>query len=62
MGKNTDKELIAFQIDRQLKEALELKANQESRSISNLIRVAIKQYLERCETEMRVEHTGVIIS
>ena len=62
MGKNTDKELIAFQIDRQLKAALELKANQECRSISNLIRVAIKQYLESCETEMRVEHTGVKIS
>ena len=62
MGKNTDKELIAFQIDRQLKEALELKANQECRSISSLIRLAIKKYLESCETEMRVEHTGVKIS
>jgi predicted transcriptional regulator len=43
----TQKPRVSFAIDSDLKEALENQAAKESRTTSNLIIVAIKEYLER---------------
>lgn len=43
----TQKPRVSFAIDSDLKQALEDQAAKESRTISNLIIVAIKEYLER---------------
>jgi predicted transcriptional regulator len=43
----TQKPRVSFAIDSDLKQALEEQAAKESRTTSNLIIVAIKEYLER---------------
>jgi predicted transcriptional regulator len=43
----TQKPRVSFAIDSDLKQALEDQAAKESRTTSNLIIVAIKEYLER---------------
>jgi predicted transcriptional regulator len=43
----TQKPRVSFAIDSDLKQALESQAAKESRTISNLIIVAIKEYLAR---------------
>ncbi|MCY7334547.1 MAG: CopG family transcriptional regulator [Pseudanabaena sp. CAN_BIN31] len=44
----TQKPRISFAIDSELKQALEIQAAKESRTVSNLIIVAVKEYLESC--------------
>ena len=44
----TQKPRISFAIDNELKQALEIQASKESRTVSNLIIVAVKEYLESC--------------
>ncbi|MEE3719465.1 hypothetical protein V2H45_22225 [Tumidithrix elongata RA019] len=47
----TQKPRISFAIDEQLKQELEAQADVESRTVSNLVLLAVREYLEKTKSD-----------